>query len=179
MNPNVNMVKATWRLLGDLVSDVYFVVAAVLIVFGVVQIILHLRAWRKARQTDMDPKERDYRWRQCRRRTQSSAMLAVLGVAILGGRWMAGPPWVFLGYWAVVLLLVLWMMLLALADIIATKHYYARVRQHYMLEEVKLQAELRRLQGAQRNGHSNGKSKRHGPKAGGSRPDASSEQDHG
>jgi len=142
-----------------------------LILFGIVQIAMHVRAWRKVRPSDMDPKERDYRWRQCRRRIQSSAMLALLGIAILGGRWMAGPPWAFFTYWVAVLLLVLWMVLLALADIIATKYYYGRVRQHYLLEEVKLQAELRRLQGVQRNGHSNGKSHRHGPKAGDGRQD--------
>ncbi len=154
------------------------IVAAILISFGAGQIVLHIRTWRGAQRADLDPKERDYRWRQFRRRIQSSTMLAILGAAILGGQWIAGPPWAFLAYWGTVLLLVVWMVLLALADIIATKYYYGRVRQHYLLEEVKLKAELRRLQGVQCNGHANGKAKRHGPEANGKHPDANSELDN-
>ena len=158
--------------------DISVIVATVLILFGAGQIFLHIRTWREARRVDMDTKERDYRWRQFRRRIQTSAMLVLLGVALPVGQWIAGPPWVILTYWGAVVLLVLWLALLALADMIATKYYFGRVRQHYMLEEVKLQAELRRLQGVQRNGHTNGKTKGHGREADGKRPDANSELDN-
>ena len=155
--------------------NAFAMVGAILFLVGVGQMMLHLRTWRRACRQDLEAKEHEYRRRQFRRRIQSSGMLAALGVAILVGQRVAGPPWAFLAYWGGVLLLVIWMMLLAVADIIATKYYYGGMRHHYMIEEVKLQAELRRLQDARRNGRGNGKAaKGYGPETGGKQSDANS-----
>jgi len=74
-------------------------------------------------------------------------------------------PW---GFFALcgVLLLVFWVILLAVVDMLATKFYYGRVRQRYLLEEVKLEAELRRAQLLRRNGHARGKKKKRKPRSG-------------
>ncbi|MGD0899772.1 MAG: hypothetical protein ABR915_18220 [Thermoguttaceae bacterium] len=108
----------------------------------------HLAAWRRQRSQDLDARERNYRHRQFVRRMQTSAMLALLGVAILAGQLLT--PWlqqqlVFVLFWGGVLVVVLWLVLLALADIVATQHHFSRLRTDNVVERAKLQAEARRL----------------------------------
>lgn len=116
--------------------------------------VWHIRLWRGVQTGDSDQRERDYLFRQYRRRMQTSAMLGLLGVAILVGQLLM--PWVSrlfaILYWGGVLLLLAWMGLLALADIIATQQHFSRLRTDYMIERAKLQAEARRIQGARGNG---------------------------
>jgi amino acid permease len=119
--------------------------------------VSHVRTWRAFRERgdQIDGEELDYRRSQYRRRMQTSAMLGILAVAMLVGRWIKCPPLsptVFTIYWGVVMLVVFWLGLLAVADIISTKYHYGRIHDHYALEEAKLRAELRRLKAVQGNG---------------------------
>jgi hypothetical protein len=114
-------------------------------------IVWHVRVWRQvqAMEPPPEPGELDYHRRQFRRRMQTSGMLAVLAVAILGGRWITVPPlpvWVFAAYWAAITLMALWVGLLALADVVATRLFYGRLRDTYRVEEARLRYQLRRLQ---------------------------------
>ncbi|MGA2502275.1 MAG: hypothetical protein ABSH20_31420 [Tepidisphaeraceae bacterium] len=107
----------------------------------------HTRAWRRLQHAEIDARERDFRRRQYRRRMQTSAMLGLLGVAISIGQWLM--TWetsrLFLVvYWSGVLLLLLWMALLALADMAATSFYYSREKNKIVVEHAKLQGELLR-----------------------------------
>jgi len=117
----------------------------------------HLRTWRTVQQraTELDPKEVDYRRRQFRRRMQTSAMLAVVGVGILVG-WLLivfrAPPLVTVVFWSGVMLLVVWLVVLATADMISTRYYYSRLKQDYLVEQARLQAELRRIERTRGNG---------------------------
>jgi MFS family permease len=117
--------------------------------------VSHARSWLAMRSAQLEPREADYRRRQFRRRMQTSAMLGVLGVAIFVGHlltaWVASRLFAVF-YWGGVLLLLGWMALLALADILATKFHFSRLRQDYMVEQAKLQAELRRIQAKRANG---------------------------
>ena len=115
----------------------------------------HRRTWRRARQSELEAEEFDYRRRQFRRRMQTSAMLGVLAVALPLGDLLAN--WVESNifqavYWGGVLLLVVWLGLLVLADVIATKYHFGRLRHAYLLEQAKLLVELRRAQVARGNG---------------------------
>lgn len=117
---------------------------------------MHARAWRSVQEEEMEAAERDYHRRQFRRRMQSSGMLGVLAVGIFLGQWIsevARPAVVFI-FWGGVALVVVWVAALAVADIVATKHHYGRLRQGVLIEQAKLQARLRRMQEARRNGHS-------------------------
>jgi hypothetical protein len=55
-------------------------------------------------------------------------------------------------YWGAVLLLVLWMALLAVADMVATKFHFTRLKTDYMVEQAKLRAQMRKIQGVEGNG---------------------------
>jgi hypothetical protein len=111
----------------------------------------HVRTWRAVKEHDVSPKERDFLWRQYRRRIQTSAMLAVLAVLIFAEPWLASS--VAKGLLGVgMLLLVLWLGLLAGIDILATRHHFARLRSGYLVEQAKLEAEARRLRSLGGNG---------------------------
>lgn len=115
----------------------------------------HVRTWRRLRQQELGPDDYDYRRRQYRRRMQTSAMLGLLAVAILVGQLIAlriESRVLLLSYWGGVLLVVGWVGLLAVVDMLATKHHFSRLRQGYLVEQAKLQAELRRIRAARGNG---------------------------
>jgi len=120
-------------------------------------IAAHMRSWRKTRNDPAaDAAEVDFRHRQFLRRVQTSGMLAVLAVAILVGHWMTQPllpHWGVLLYWAMVMGLVFWLALLALADVVATRTYYGRLHHQYQVQQLKLQLQARRIQRLRSNGH--------------------------
>ena len=115
----------------------------------------HVRTWRRFRELELEPEEFDYRRRQFRRRMQTSAMLGLLAIAIFVGEllvaWIASV-WFGMSFCVGMLIVVLWVGLLAAVDIFATKHHYNRLRQSYVIEQAKLQAELRRIQAKRGNG---------------------------
>ena len=130
-------------------------VSLVLLVSAVVLMVWHVRLWRTLRDRPLEERELAYRRGQFRRRMQTSAMLGLLGVAIITGQVLT--PWVgtrmFAGlYWGGVLLVVGWMALLALADMLATHQHFNRLRTEYMIERARLQAEVQRIKAAQSNG---------------------------
>ena len=109
---------------------------------------VHWQHWQEVdANTNLPPRERDHLRKRHRRRMQSSTMLGFVGVAILAGRLFPpdDPTFVVVLYWLGVTLLVLWMALLAVADMIATRvHYWSR-RRKVEGERDRLEAELRRL----------------------------------
>jgi hypothetical protein len=111
--------------------------------------VSHVLAWQRfeGSRDAADPKERVYRRRQFRRRVQGSVLLGLLAVALVAGHWVSSPPWhpwAFASYWGLVLLVVAWVALLALADLVSTRLYFGRIEEHYRLEETRLKAELER-----------------------------------
>lgn len=94
--------------------------------------------------------DRDFARRQYSRRMQTSAMIIVLGVAILIGRLVELQPWGIF-YWIAVLLIVFWMGVLALADIIASQYHYGRKRDEERLNLIKMKADLAREAGGKKS----------------------------
>jgi hypothetical protein len=125
----------------------------------------HLLGWHAVRQraNELDPEEIDFRRRQTRRRIQTSTMLGLVGIAMLVGRllivWRA-PPTLILLFWGGVVLLVLWLGVLAVADMVATRYYFNRLREKYLVEQARLQAQLRRMERTRGNGQADEEPKR-------------------
>jgi len=129
-------------------------VSLALLLAAVGLMVWHARAWGRAR-ADRAADELDFQRRRFRRRMQTSAMLGLLAVALFVGELLTSriqSPWFRLTYWSGVLLGVVWIGLLAAADVWASKYHYDRLRQSYLIEEAKLQAELRRIQAKRSNG---------------------------
>ena len=119
-----------------------------LLLIAVGMLVWHVRAWRSFQRQGLDPAELHYRRRQFRRRMQTSAMLGLLAVAFPVGDRLAvrmSAGWL-VAYGVGMILLACWIVLLGVVDIWATRHYFNRLRDADLLEHVKLQAELRRLE---------------------------------
>jgi hypothetical protein len=117
--------------------------------------IWHVWAWRWSQRQDLGPKERGFRWRQFRRRIQTSAMLAVLAVVLFIESWVASPVFK-LAMGVGMLVLVCWLAALAVADFVATRHHLSRLQDGNLVEQVKLEAEAKRLRSLQGNGKPRG-----------------------
>ncbi len=112
----------------------------ILIVAGVL-VAWHVRTWRVAKGARLSAGELKFAFEQYRRRMQTSAMLGFVGGLIVGGPWVVAPLAVLL-YWLGVVVLIVWIMLLAGADMLATRMHYAQAETEAHLRQVKLQAEL-------------------------------------
>jgi cell division protein FtsL len=133
-----------------------FLVALVLVVSSAALIVWHVRIWQQFQAKEMGERERNFRRRQFRRRVQTSALLGLLGGAILLGQLLfrpTQPHWFLVLYWSGVLLLVLWIALLATADMVATAFYYSRERSECAVQQAKLHAELRKARNGESHGH--------------------------
>ncbi|MCE9544420.1 MAG: hypothetical protein K8T25_02700 [Planctomycetia bacterium] len=85
-------------------------------------------------KVDLAGEELDFRHRQFRRRLQASLMIAAVGVVLVAGEPLRNSAW-YLAYAVILLSLVGWVMLLAMADAIASRHHFARIRQALWIEE--------------------------------------------
>ncbi len=124
--------------------------------------VSHVWTWRAFQQEELDAEEFDYRRRQFRRRMQTSAMLGLLAAAVLVGYvltvWLRSG-WFALVFWMAVIGVACWVALLAAVDIWATKHHFGRLRHHCLVEQAKLQAEIRRIQAVRGNGKAGGRNR--------------------
>lgn len=122
----------------------------------------HWRGWVAIRDASADTVEREFAWSQFRRRGQAAGMmglLAFLMLASLAIEHMA--PWVFAVYIIVMLVLVAWIIVLALADMIATRQYYAHAQVKNLAEQTRLKAEVYRLEEEAKGDRSTGNGKAH------------------
>jgi hypothetical protein len=122
-----------------------------LLVSGVLM-LTHWRSWNAFRQQEQPQSEFDFRRRQFRRRMQASGMIGIvgitlfIGVAFFLGReslipWFEDPVVIFV-YWAAVVLITVWMVLMALVDIWASQRYVNRILEDDLFEQTKLHAEI-------------------------------------
>ena len=82
---------------------------------------------------DIRQEERDFYRRQFRRRLQGSLMIGVLGLLLPVGAFMDSPLW-NLVYVTLLLTLLGWMLMLGIADLVATRHHFTRVREQLLDE---------------------------------------------
>ena len=119
-----------------------------LLVFSGVLIRTHLRSWRSAAQDDLTHRDRLFAWRQFRRRMQSSTMIGMAAVAIMAAPYVTSiaSPLLSLFYLLGLFLLVLWIILLAGVDAIATRRHYTTLQRGELNEMASDNAEKRRQQ---------------------------------
>jgi hypothetical protein len=111
---------------------------------AVVLLAVELRGWRAARRRELSSEELDYRRRRFRRRVQADVMLALVAVLMGAGSLIepARYPSTYVGIWAGVLVLVLWLILLALADAAVSLHHGQQDKAELLAERTKLEADL-------------------------------------
>ena len=124
-------------------------VGAILVIVGVLCFVVQRRAWRQ--QSDdpsSDRSELQYLGRRDRRRSQISGMLVVIGTMIAVGDtavdWPQRPAG-FVGFWSVVLLLAIWVMVLGFSDMLSTQTHVRTTQRQRAQIEAELRRELERL----------------------------------
>ena len=102
-------------------------------------IYFHLVAWKRAKNSMALPEfERSFQWRQCRRRLQASGMIGLLGLSIAFYPWLKEQgPKVLTYYVLGLLFLTIWVMFLALGDILASRVHLRRVQNEQQRNEYK------------------------------------------
>ena len=130
-------------------------VSAALLLAAMVLLVSHVWTWRAFQRQQLDAVELNYRRRQFRRRMQTSASMGLLGAAMSIGYlltlWLRSG-WFALVYWTAMMVLACWVVLLAAMDIWATNRHFGRLHHDCMVEQAKLQAEIRRIQAYRGNG---------------------------
>ena len=122
---------------------------AFLLACAVGLMIWQTMSWRSTYPDAHDDAERDYLRRRHRRRMQTGALMAVVALAVPAADWVINEtlsPRLGTAIICVILALIVWIVVMTAADLGATKLHYGRVRDSYQLEQMRLQAELRRLQ---------------------------------
>jgi hypothetical protein len=116
-------------------------------VLGVFMVVLHRRGWNTLCRRPMDQAEIDFQVRRFKRRTRASALLAFNGFAMLAGLNVdpREAPRVYIGLWALVVLVTFWIGLLALVDAAASGRRVAALRRGRLTVRAELEAEAHRL----------------------------------
>ncbi|MGD9855832.1 MAG: hypothetical protein AB7U20_12880 [Planctomycetaceae bacterium] len=114
-----------------------------LLVAGLLMMRSHHRVWRAQKSDpELDAKDLLFFGRRYRRRMQASGMMALIGILLPIGDsvqlFLPAPGW-FAVYWAIVLLLVMWLFVLAVSDMIST-------RAHSIIALHRLRAQQRELE---------------------------------
>jgi len=109
------------------------------------------RCGRATRGHNLDEYTSDFLRRQRRRRTHASVLIGAVGLAVLGALWVKKPLHAA-AYWGCVTAVVLWMGLLATADMVSSRIYYRQVYNRQLAEQAALRAELDRLRRHKGNG---------------------------
>jgi hypothetical protein len=119
---------------------------AVLVVISTLLVVWHVRSWHAVRDGQADDADRDFHWRRFRRRMQTSIMVGIVGLAVLGGQLLdfRRHPSVYVFYWTAVVLLLLWIILLALADLISSRRYLQRWNVERLVALARLRADAER-----------------------------------
>ena len=113
--------------------------------------VSHVRAWREDHDRDERAPEHAYARRKYRRRMQVSGMIGVTGLAILIGHLFTDPRVVGI-YWMVVMVWVIWIVTLAVADLLDTRRFLEDLHHKQLVLNAQLEAELQRRR-REGNGH--------------------------
>lgn len=133
-------------------SSILFAVTLLAVSGGL--IVWHVLAWRRADHGGLA--DADYRFyrSQFRRRVQASAMLGLVGVLSLVDLWMVDVT-ARVVLWCVILLVVLWSLLLAAADWLASRLHFDKLLSANAVEHALLKREIEKLRREQERGNGN------------------------
>ncbi len=129
---------------------------ALLVAVAVLFLAWHVLAWKKVSvKPDLDGAEWNFRRRQFFRRVQVSGMLLILGILLFVGQFVFSgtdhPGWA-IAYWLVVAVITVWMILAAVADMLAGISYFGRLKTQADIERIRLSAIINRFYRIHGNG---------------------------
>ena len=118
--------------------------SAALIITSLILLGWHVKAWREADHGGLTQQDHDFHRRRYRRRMQTSGMLGIIGLLIVGHLWVRENTTLAV-YWTGVLGLVIWTVLLAVADFAASRLHLAPHVADQQTEHLLLQREIEKF----------------------------------
>jgi len=131
--------------------------ALLTVILASVLSVWHVKTWEATKAARPVAPDLDFIWRQTRRRLKVSSILGMVGVAAFAGQFLQPALRIFV--WAAIVMLTLWMMLLAVVDMMAIRRHFSQIRSGQVAEYAKLRAEIEQihdehaLRKAEANGH--------------------------
>ena len=119
-------------------------VSAALVFGSMVLLACHVKAWREADHGGLSERDYEFFRRQYLRRMQSSGMLGIIGLLILGHLWVRDNSMLAL-YWTGVLGLLVWTVLLAASDFAASRLHYSSQVADQQTEHLLLKREIEKF----------------------------------
>ena len=110
-------------------------------------LVWHLLAWRTVALRETEPSELQFVRRQLRRRAQASTLIVILGLAIAAAESIQSHI-IGVLYWSAILLGILWIGIVALADMIDTQYHFRSKRHAHVVEQASLRAQLNAADGS-------------------------------
>lgn len=124
---------------------------------SIAMLVVQVRARRSQADDEEDEFERRHMARRFRRRLQTTFLLALLGLFLaLHPLIIPVPkaaPRLFAAWWMLALFVALWVVVLALADILSTSAHTKVALDRIHLRQRELQQRLENMQRRQSNGH--------------------------
>ena len=125
-----------------------------LIVLGVFMVLTQWKVLKELNKSEHHNREYDFLLRRVRRRIQVAGLILIIGIMIPVGD--ALIPWqkavaTFAIYWIIVIILALWTILLAFADIAATRMHTSVELTRLHNQEQNLERAAQQLREAQQN----------------------------
>lgn len=124
------------------------VVGITLMLVAAMLVATNLHAWRTADHGGLGAVEREFHARRFRRRVQASVLVGVVGLLILGDLALERyfkEDLLRLWYWCGVAVLLVWLLMLAGGDWLASRAYYHSELNRLQAERTSLQADVARL----------------------------------
>jgi len=118
--------------------------ALALIAVSALMVNWHWSAWQNVGREERDTTHKKFLYAQYRRRVQLSGLIGLIGVAMFIGQFLDRWPLVNAFHWSGVMLLALWVILLAMADLLVSRHYFGRMRRDQLLSALRYFAESER-----------------------------------
>ena len=132
-------------------------VGAGLLLTGLLFMRWHVQEWRQEKNDpDLDPNDRKHFYARYRRRMQTSGMLVFLGVLIPLGDWLIDRnknPLPATIVWIVVLLLTMWVIVMALGDMLSTRTHSQVALSKVRQKQKELERQVAELRSRDNNGH--------------------------
>lgn len=113
-----------------------------LVALGAVLMARQWTAWRRDERRSAHA--RQFARRQFQRRMRVAGLLVLLGVFFLLDRFVADPYW-RIAYWGLAALVVMWLIVLAAADVLRTREHFARASSEFLAHGAALREQIERL----------------------------------
>jgi hypothetical protein len=133
---------------------VYLTFSCVLLAIALLMVAMHMHSWRIAQRSNLSQANYNFAWRRYRRRMQTAGMLVSLAVFIFLGQYIRAPL-LALFYLVGIVVMVVWIIALAVIDMLSSSRHYTQLARKVRQGESRLKTQLNQLDQRESDGREN------------------------